>query len=81
MRDLKSVYQTVCKESVEDALDKLDAKWGAYLIVIKSWRDNWEHLTEYFQYTAPIRKLIYTTNTVEGYHRQVRKIKQGCVHK
>lgn len=75
MRDLKTVYQAVSKESAEDALDRLDAKWGEpYPIVIKSWRDNWEHLTEYFQYTAPIRKLIYTTNTVEGYHRQVRKV-------
>ncbi len=44
------------------------------LLVIKSWRDNWERLTEYFQYTPAIRKLIYTTNTVEGYHRQVRKV-------
>lgn len=75
MRDLKTVYQAVSKESAEDALDRLDAKWGEpYPIVIKSWRDNWGHLTEYFQYTAPIRKLIYTTNTVEGYHRQVRKV-------
>ncbi|SUB79805.1 Transposase and inactivated derivatives [Segatella buccae] len=41
-----------------------------YLIVIKSWRDNWEP----FQYTPAIRKLIYTTNMVEGYHRQVRKV-------
>lgn len=75
MRDLKTVYQAVSKDSAEDALYKLDAKWGElYPIVIKSWRDNWEHLTEYFQYTAPIRKLIYTTNTVEGYHKQVRKV-------
>ena len=75
MRDLKTVYQAVSKESAEDALDRLDAKWGEpYPIVIKSWRNNWGHLTEYFQYTAPIRKLIYTTNTVEGYHRQVRKV-------
>ena len=53
----------------------VDEKWGEmYPIVIKSWRDNWERLTEYFQYTPAIRKLIYTTNTVEGYHRQVRKV-------
>ena len=45
-----------------------------YSIVIKFRRDNWERLTEYFQYTPAIRKLIYTTNTVEGYHRQVRKV-------
>ena len=45
-----------------------------YPIVIKSWRDNWERLTEYFRYTPTIRKLIYTTDTVEGYHRKVRKV-------
>lgn len=75
MKDLKTVYQAVNKDSAEEALEQLDSKWGEnYPIVIKSWRDNWDLLTEYFQYTAPIRKLIYTTNTVEGYHRQIRKV-------
>lgn len=75
MKDLKTVYQAVSKDSAEGALDQLESKWGEdYPIVIKSWRDNWDLLTEYFQYTAPIRKLIYTTNTVEGYHRQIRKV-------
>ena len=50
-------------------------KWGEqYPIVIRSWQDNWDKLSEYFQYTPAIRKLIYTTNTVEGYHRQIRKV-------
>jgi len=75
VKDLKTVYQAVSKDAAELALDKLDAKWGRdYPIVIKSWRDNWEHLSEYFRYSEPIRRLIYTTNTVEGYHRQVRKV-------
>ena len=57
------------------ALDKLEEKWGEqYPMVIKSWRDNWNCLSEFFQYSEPIRKLIYTTNTVEGYHRQIRKV-------
>ena len=43
-------------------------------IVISSWQENWDKLSEYFQYTPAIRKLIYTTNTVEGYHRQIRKV-------
>ncbi len=42
--------------------------------MIKSWRENWERLTEYFQYTKEIRRLIYTTNTIECYHRQIRKV-------
>ena len=75
LRDLKTVYGAVSKETAETQLDALESKWGEmYPIVIKSWRDNWERLTEYFQYTPAIRKLIYTTNTVEGYHRQVRKV-------
>lgn len=75
LKDLKTVYGAVSKEAAQTQLDNLDRKWGEkYPIVIKSWRDNWENLTEYFQYTPMIRKLIYTTNTVEGYHRQIRKV-------
>lgn len=75
VRDLKTVYGAVSKESAETQLDSLEGKWGEmYPIVIRSWRDNWEKLTEFFQYTKEIRKLIYTTNTVEGYHLQVRKV-------
>src|SRR5690625_6059151 len=59
----------------ELALDELADTWRSkYPIVIDSWRNNWEKLTTYFQYSAPIRKLIYTTNAVEGYHRQIRKV-------
>ena len=73
--DLKPVYGAVTKDAGEMALDKLEDKWGEqYPIVIKSWRDNWDRLSEFFQYSEPIRKLIYTTNTVEGYHRQIRKV-------
>lgn len=60
---------------MSEKLDNLDKKWGElYPIVIKSWRDNWERLSAYFQFTQGIRTLIYTTNTVEGYHRQIRKV-------
>lgn len=75
MKDLKHVYGAVSKEAAETELLHLDEKWGEkYPIVIKSWQDNWERLTEYFQFTPDIRRMIYTTNTVEGYHRQVRKV-------
>ena len=75
LKDLKLVYAAQTKEGAEVALGNLEKKWGEqYPIVIKSWRDKWELLSHYFQYTAPIRKIIYTTNTVEDYHRQVRKI-------
>lgn len=75
MADLKPVYGAATKEAAELALDNLESKWGEqYPIVIKSWRDKWDKLSEFFQYTPAIRKLIYTTNTVEGYHRQIRKV-------
>ena len=73
--DLKLIYQADTKDLAESALLDLEEKWGKkYPIVIRSWKDNWEHLSAYFQYTAPIRKMIYTTNAVEGFHRQVRKV-------
>jgi len=75
MRDLKQVYRADTKDLAELALQDLADKWEAkYPIVIQSWQNNWEKLTTYFQYTQPIRRLIYTTNAVEGYHRQLRKV-------
>lgn len=75
LKDLKTVYQAVNKEIAEDNLDLLDEKWGKkYPIVIASWRNNWEKLSTYFKYTEDIRRTIYTTNAIEGFHRQVRKV-------
>jgi len=56
-------------------LDKVETDWGKkYPKVVESWRRNWDRLSAYFKYTDPIQKLIYTTNAVEGLHRQFRKI-------
>ena len=75
MQDLKLVYKADTKEIAETELDNLENKWGRkYPIVIKSWRNNWSCLSTYFDYTPEIRRLIYTTNTVEGFHRQIRKV-------
>ena len=75
MGDLKQVYRADTKDLAEMELDNLADKWQSkYPVVIQSWKNNWQKLTTYFQYTAPIRKLIYTTNAVEGYHRQIRKV-------
>jgi transposase-like protein len=75
MKDLKKVYRADTKTLAEKALTELDDKWGKkYPVVLESWKNNWDELTTYFQYTKPIRKLIYTTNIVEGYHRQIRKV-------
>ena len=75
LSDLKEVYQAITKELAEQQLDALDQKWGKkYPLVINSWRNNWGKLSTYFKYDPVIRKLIYTTNTIEGFHRQVRKV-------
>lgn len=74
MSDLKEVYQATTKDLAEYNLLKLGEKWGAkYPMVISSWNSNWDNLSTYFKYSAEIRKLIYTTNPIEGFHRQVRK--------
>lgn len=75
IKDLKPVYRAANKESAEAALDELEAKWGEkYPIVIRSWRKKWDHLSVYFRYPEPIRKVIYTTNSIEAVHRQFRKL-------
>ena len=75
MSDLKKVYQAPTKSAAEGALEDLESKWGEkYPMVIKSWKSNWEELSAYFEYSEPIRRIIYTTNTVEGFNRQIRKI-------
>ena len=75
MKDLKLVYQAISKEVAEEKLDKLEEKWGKkYPIVINSWKNKWENLSNYFKYPEPIRKIIYTTNIIESVHRQFRKL-------
>lgn len=75
MADLKPVYQAVSKDEAEHQLEQLQEKWGKkYPVVVDSWHRNWDKLSTYFQYSDAIRKLIYTTNTIEGFHRQVRKV-------
>ena len=74
MKDLKTVYQADTKDLAEFNILRLDEKWGKkYPMVIRSWQENWENLSTYFKYSKDIRKLIYTTNPIEGFHRQVRK--------
>jgi putative transposase len=75
LKDLREVYQATTKEQAEQQLEALDQKWGKkYPLVINSWRSNWNKLSTYFKYDPAIRKLIYTTNAIEGFHRQVRKV-------
>lgn len=75
LADLKEVYRATTKDLAEQQLEALDQKWGKkYPLVLNSWRNNWSKLSTYFKYDPAIRKMIYTTNTIEGFHRQVRKV-------
>jgi putative transposase len=72
--DLKNVYGAIKLESAQDALVELEKKWDEkYHYAIKSWKDNWENLTAYFDYPMEMRRLIYTTNTIENLNRGIRK--------
>ena len=73
--DLKGVYQAPSREAAEANLVKLGDKWRSkYAVAVRSWENNWADLATFFAYPAEIRRLIYTTNTVEGYNRQLRKV-------
>lgn len=75
MGDLKAVYKAPSLQAAEDGLDKLEEKWkDRYWVVISSWRNNWTYLSTFFNFPQEVRKMIYTTNAVEGLHRQFRKV-------
>jgi transposase-like protein len=75
MKDLKLVYKASSEEIATQELENLDNKWGKkYPVVINSWYANWENLSTYFKYPPGIRRIIYTTNTLEGFNRQLRKV-------
>lgn len=71
--DLKPIYQSANLAGAEQKLADFTSKWEKkYPLVVDSWQRNWLRLTRFFEYPAAIRKVIYTTNTVEGFHRQIR---------
>lgn len=75
MKDLQGVYRATTKEQAERSLEQLATNWGQrYPKVIESWRKNWPRLSHYFQYVKEIRRIMYTTNIIEGFHRQLRAV-------
>jgi len=73
--DLRTVYGAPTREAAEERLLEVGERWsGRYAVAVRSWERNWDDLATMFAYPAEIRRLIYTTNTVEGYNRQVRKV-------
>lgn len=75
MADLKRVYQATTEEIALQELDRLEEKWGSrYPNSVASWRNNWPQLATYFKYPPELRKIIYTTNSIENFNRQLRKV-------
>ena len=75
MADLKKVYAAVDEQTALAELDSFDEKCGSkYPKIAISWRSNWANLSTYFKYPEAVRTLIYTTNTIEGFNRQLRKV-------
>lgn len=75
MGDLKKVYAAIDEQTALSELENFDEKWGnKYPKIAMSWRDNWANLSTYFKYPQEVRTLIYTTNAIEGFNRQLRKV-------
>ena len=75
MSDLKEVYAAVDEQTALDSLERFADKWDSkYPKISKSWQEHWANLSTYFKYPLEVRTLIYTTNTIEGFNRQLRKV-------
>lgn len=75
---LKPVYTAASEDAALAAMDEFEKAWGErYPLVVQSWRRNWGEIATFFKYPPEIRKLIYTTNMIESYHRQLRKVTKG----
>jgi transposase-like protein len=73
--DLKKIYKAINEDKARHALALAEETWGAkYKAVFKSWHNNWDRLTNFFKYPPALRRIIYTTNPIESYHRMVRKV-------
>jgi transposase-like protein len=73
--DLRTIYQAPTREAAETRLLELSERWSTtYPMAVRSWETHWEDLATMFEYGTEIRRLIYTTNSIEGYNRQLRKV-------
>jgi transposase-like protein len=71
---IKKIYHAATIEAAEQALKNFEKKWGLkYAYAVKSWKNNWENLTQFFDYPLEIRKIVYTTNIIESLNRGIRK--------
>src|SRR3954470_6568875 len=73
--DLRTIYQAPTREAAESKLLEVAEKWSSsYPMALRGWETHWEDLATMFEYGPEIRRLIYTTNSIEGYNRQLRKV-------
>lgn len=75
---LKPIYTAPSEAAAQEELDRFEKVWGEkYPLIVRSWRNNWAEIATFFKYPPEIRKIIYTTNMIESYHRQLRKVTKG----
>jgi len=78
MADLKKVYRATTEQQASDNLEDFKEKWSnKYPKIYESWKRNWGNLSTYFAYPPEIRKIIYTTNQIENFNRQLRKVSKA----
>jgi len=72
--DLRPIYTAVDADAAAEALKRFDADWGErYPMITQSWRDAWQHVIPFLAFPPNVRRVVYTTNTIEALHRQIRK--------
>lgn len=72
--DMKNIYNAPTKEAAKQELDSFEHKWGSkYPYAIRSWRNNWDELTSFYDFPLEIRKIIYTTNLIENLNGKIRR--------
>lgn len=74
VRDMKTIYKANTLEQAEEALESFEDKWyKRHPAMVRSWKSNWEGLSTFYNYHPDIRSIMYTTNSIEGFNRQIRK--------
>ena len=76
-KDIKAVYKAVSLDEAAVLFESFQTKWAADQSAVKVWSKNWDAVARLFELPAAIRKIIYTTNTIESYHNQLRKVTNG----
>ncbi len=75
---LKPIYKAPTEEAAHLELDRFEQEWGKkYPLCVRTWRDNWDELATFYRYPVEMRRIMYTTNIIKGYHRQLRKVTKG----